>query len=107
MDKRREIKESPFYQRSDEQIAYTITVPTSWGTSSFSSLSTTLYEDPDGDNTDVSATKVTGSTTASGQVITTGLVKSLTAGKKYRVEVKWTTSESNVVECYGIIYCNR
>lgn len=107
MSDKREIKESPFYQGADESIAYVITVPTSWGTATFSSLSTALYQDPDGDNTDVTSTKISGATTASSQVITTGLISGLTAGEKYRMEVKWTSSESNILECYGIIYCNR
>ena len=107
MSDKREFKESPFDQGSNEQIAYKITVPTSWGTATLSSLTSVLYEDPDGANTDVSATKISGSTTASGQVITTGLVKLLTAGTKYRLEVKWTSSESNVLEAYAIIFAQR
>ena len=103
----REFKESPFYQGADEQIAYLVTVPTSWGTADFSSITNALYEDPDGENDDVSATKLSGSTTASSQVITTKLVKSLTAGTKYRLEVKWTSSESNVLEAYAIIFAQR
>ena len=103
----REFKESPFYQGTDEQIAYKVTVPTSWGTADFTSITNTLYEDPDGTNTDVSETKLSGSTTASSQVITTKLVKSLTAGTKYRLEVKWTSSESNVLEAYAIIFAQR
>ena len=107
MSDKREFKESPFYQGSDEQIAYVLTVPTSWGTATFASLSSVLYEDPDGDNTDVTATSLSGSTTASSQVITTPVVKSLTAGTKYRLEVKWTSSESNVLEAYAIIFAQR
>ena len=107
MSDKREFKESPFYQGTDEQIAYKVTVPTSWGTADFTSITNTLYEDPDGDNTDVSATKLSGETTASGQVITTKLVKSLTAGTKYRLEVKFTGSENNVLEAYAIIFAQR
>lgn len=103
----REWKESPFYQGEDEQIAYAVTVPTSWGTSDFSSLSSKLYEDPDDANTDVTATKLSGSTTSSSQVITTSTVQSLTAGKKYRLDVKWTSSEGNVLEAFAIIYAQR
>ena len=107
MSEKREFKESPFYQGADEEVAYKLTVPTSWGTSSLTSLSSMLYEDPDGDNTDVTSTKITGSTTASGQVITTGLVKLLTAGTKYRLEVKFTSSESNVLEAFAFIFAQR
>ena len=104
---KREVKESPFDQGADEQIAYVITVPTSWGTASFTSISCKLYEDPDDANADVSSTKLADSASATGQVITTQTVKSLTAGKKYRLEVKWTTSEGNIVEAYAIIYAQR
>ena len=107
MSEIREFKESPFYQGSDEQIAYVLTVPTSWGTATFTSLSSVLYEDPDDDNTVVTDTKLSGSTTASSQVITTPLVKSLTAGTKYRREVKWTSSENNVLEAFAIIFAQR
>ncbi len=107
MSEKREFKESPFYQGADEQIAYVLTVPTSWGTSGFTSITNTLYEDPDDANTDVSATKLSGSTTASAQVITTKLVKSLTAGTKYRLEVKWTSSESNILEAFAFIFAQR
>ena len=107
MSYKREFKESPFYQGTDEQIAYLVTVPTSWGTASLTSITCTLYEDPDDANTDVTATKTSGSATASGQVITTKLVKSLTAGTKYRLEVKWTSSESNVLEAFAFIFAQR
>lgn len=107
MSNKREFKESPFYQGADEQIAYKVTVPTSWGTATLTSLSAVLYEDPDGTNTDVSTTKLSGSTTASAQVITTPIVKSLTAGTKYRLEIKFTSTEANVLECYAIIFAER
>ena len=104
---KREFKESPFYPGEDEEIAFGLTVPTSWGIASLTNLTNTLYEDPDDANTDVSATKLSGSTTAAAQVITTRLVKSLTAGTKYRLEVKWTSSEANVLEAFAIIYAQR
>ena len=107
MADKREFKESPFYQGADEQIAYMVTVPTSWGTADFSNLTNALYKDPDGDNTDASATNLSGDMTATSQVITTKLVKSLTAGTKYRLEVKWTSSENNVLEAYAFIYAQR
>lgn len=107
MSEKREFKESPFYQGADEQIAYVLTVPTSWGTATLSSIVITLYEDPDDANTDVSETKLSGIASASGQVITTELVKSLTAGTKYRLEVKFTSSESNVLEAFAFIFAQR
>ncbi len=107
MSEKREFKESPFGQGADEKIAYVLTVPTSWGTATLTGLSSVLWEDPDGDNTDVSETKLSGSTTASGQVITTPLVRLLTAGKKYRLDVKFDPSESNTLGPYAIIFAQR
>ena len=107
MSDKREIKESPFDQGADEQVAYVITVPTSWGTATLASLASVLYEDPDGTNSDVTSTMMSGATTASDQVITTGLVKSLTAGTKYRLEVKFTSSEGNVLEPFAFIFAQR
>ena len=103
----REFKESSFEQGADEQVAFAITVPLSWGSATLASPASVLYEDPDDANTDVTSTKISGVTTASGQVITTGLVKSLTAGTKYRLDVKFTTSESNVLEAFAIIFAQR
>jgi len=107
MADKREFKESPFYQGEDEEVPYSVTVPTSWGTADFSNLTNTLYEDPDGENDDVSATKLSGSTTASSQVITTPLVQLLTTGTKYRLDVKFTPSEGGVLEAYAIIFAQR
>lgn len=104
---KREVKESPFEQGVDETIAYKITVPTSWGTATLSSLSSKLYQDPDGVNTDVTATKMTGTTTASGQVITTPAISGLADGEVYRLETKFTSSEGDILECYAIIMCKR
>ena len=103
----REWKESPFYQGEDETVAYTLTVPTSWGTATLTSITCTLYEDPDGANTDVSSTKLSGSASASGQVITTKALTGLTAGTKYRLDTKFTTSESNTLEAYCIVFAQR
>ena len=103
----REFKESPFEQGEDEVIAYKVTVPTTWGTATFTSLSSKIYEDPDGDNTDKTASMLSGSTSASGQVITTPAVTGLTVGKKYRLEIKWDSSEGDTLEAYAIIYAEK
>lgn len=103
----REFKESPFYQGEDEILVYIVTVPTSWGTAVFTSLSAALFEDPNGEDVDETATMLSGATTASGQVITTPAVTGLTKGKKYRLEVKWKSSENNTLEAYAIINAIR
>lgn len=105
--KDRRLKESPWEQGADEAIAYTVTVPTTWGTSDFSSITCKLEEDPNNTNTDRSSTMLTGSASSSGQVITTQTVTGLTKGYDYRLEVKFTTSEGNTVEAWGIIRAGR
>jgi len=101
------LKESPFPVSALETAAIVATVPTSWGTATLTSLSSTLYEDPDGANTDRTATMLTGSTTASGQVITTAALTGLTAGLKYRIDVVFTTDEGDTLAAFAIIYAQR
>jgi hypothetical protein len=105
--KDRRFKESPWEQGADEAIAYTITVPTTWGTGTFTSITCALYEDPNVANTNRSLTMLTGSASSSGQTITTQKVTGLTVGYDYRLEVKFTTVEGNVLEAWGIIRCGR
>ena len=105
--KDRRFKESPIDQGADESIAYLLTVPTTWGTASFSSITCKLYSDPNGDNTDVSSTTLTGSASSSGQVITTKAVTGLTAGLKYRLDVVFDTSEGDTQMGFAIIYSQR
>ena len=94
----RETKESPVVQGVDERIAYTLTT-TPWG-SSPGTLSCALKTLPG--LVDVSAAKLTGSTTASGDVITSPVVFGLASGQQYRLEFKFTIS-GNVFEAYVII----
>ena len=112
--KDRRFLESPWGQGVDEAIAYTVTIPTTWGTSDFSSITCKLMEDPNNSvaatpvgGTDRSATMLTGSASSSGQVITTQLVTGLTVNYDYRLEVKFTASEGNTVEAWGIIRATR
>jgi hypothetical protein len=94
----REVDGSPVYQGQDEEIAYGI-LTTEWG-SNPTSVSVKLY---DTDGTDVSSTSLSGSASVSGDTITTPVVKLLTAGEKYRLEVKFTCS-GNVFEPFLIIW---
>ena len=54
---------------------------------------------------DVTSTVVTGSTSVSGDVITTKRIRVLTLGQKYRVEVLFTDANSNIWEPFFIIEC--
>ena len=97
----RAIKESPIKQGIDEIIAYQVTT-TPW-VSTPASPTVVAYDITDNARTDVSITVLSGSASVSGDVITCPQLKSLTADKIYRVEVKWT-SGGNTWECYFIVY---
>lgn len=96
----REVKESPVEQGADEQIAYRLTT-TPWG-SSPSSVAVAAYDITENARTDVSATVLTGSASVTGDVITLPVLKSLTAEKVYRVEIKFACS-GNVFEAILIV----
>ena len=101
--KDRRILESPWEQSVGESVAYTLTIPTTWGTSTLSSISSKLWEDPNVTNTERTSTMLTGSASASGQVITTETVTGLTIDLDYRLEVTFTTSEGNTLVAWGLI----
>lgn len=82
------------YQGVDEQIAYTLTT-TPWG----SSPSNPAVVVKNSAGADVTASVTAGSGSVSGDVITTPIIKSLTAGEWYRVEVKFTIS-GNIPEAW-------
>ena len=91
----RKIKESPLRQGVDEQIAYALTT-TPWG----SSPSSVAVVVKDNNDADVSANCLSGSASVSGDVITTPVVKSLVAGKRYRLEIRFTVS-GNICEAWA------
>lgn len=98
---KRKVKEVGLKQGQDETIAYTVTT-TPWG-SDPDTVSDALYDVTDDDSwTDVSSTKLSGSVSTTGDVITSRAVTSLIAGHKYRLEVKFTV-DGNVFECYALI----
>ena len=90
----REVTEGVQYQGVDEKVVYNVT-STPWGTEP--SAPTAVLKDPDGD--DVSATMLSGSASASGDVITTPQVLNLIAGELYRLEIIFTTG-GQILECY-------
>jgi hypothetical protein len=100
----RQTAESPAIQGADESIAYSITT-TPWG-STPTSVAMVVWDITDADNpVNVTNTGVTGSTSVSGDVITTKRIRLLTLGSKYRVEVLFTDSNSNIWEPFFIINC--
>ena len=96
----REVKESPLRQGTDEQIAYTLTT-TPWG-STPTSVAVAAYDITSGTRTLVTSTVLSGAASVSGDVITTPVVKSLTASSVYRLEILFTVS-GNIEEAYLII----
>ncbi len=99
----REVKEGMQVQGEDEQIAYSITT-TPWGSDPSSVV--VVVKDESADFADVTDTVTSGSASANGDIITTPIIKSLTAGRTYRVEVKFA-SGANVFECYFRIRAER
>lgn len=96
----RNVNEGIKYQGVDEEQEYTVTT-TPWGSSP--SNVTVVVKDITAGFVDVSAAVLSGSPNVVGDVITTPKVKSLTAGRAYRMEIKFTSGR-NIYECYvGII----
>jgi hypothetical protein len=86
-----------YTQGNDETIIYSVTT-TSWG-STPTNVSVKAYDVTGGTRTDVTSTVLSGNATVVGDVITLPAVTGLTAGKGYRVEVKFT-SGGNTFEPY-------
>ena len=101
----REIVEGLQFQGADEQVVYTLTT-TNWGSSPTSTSATIWTANTDETFTDVTSTKMTGSTSVSGDIITLPTVISLVAGTLYRVEVKFTVS-GNIFEAFAYIQGER
>lgn len=98
-----EVAEGIRFQDSDERRVYTIT--TTNVISDPTSPSVTVYDEST--NTDVTSTVMpTNSPSASGDVITLSLLRGLTAGHSYRVEVEFTVS-SQIIERYFRVKCPR
>jgi hypothetical protein len=98
MTGRREFKESPLGQGSGEEIVYGLTT-TPWCSSPTTPTLTVIDETTGGD---VTASVTSGSTTATGDVITLAKIKSLVAGRRYRFEVTWAANGSTWA-AYGYI----
>lgn len=102
----RAARESPFLQGEDEILAYLVTT-TPWASSPTSPTVKLFSYDFDAETyTDVTATKLSGSPSISGDVITTPVVTSLAAGTRYRMEVKFVVA-GNTWEAYFWIHGER
>lgn len=95
---KREVAQGTQVQGTDERIAYSLTT-TPWG-SAPTAVAAVVYDVTGGGRTDVTSTvmPINGPGVA-GDVITLSLLRNLTAGSTYRVEVTFT-SGGNVFEPY-------
>lgn len=95
----REWVESPMPQGVDEEIVYSVDI-SKWGNSP-TSISVVVKNEA---GTDVTTTVMPSGAPSTPNPLTIQLpvMKSLTAGAEYRVEVKFT-SGGQVLECYGMI----
>lgn len=85
-------------QGADERIAYALTT-TPWGSSPANPLCKLYDVSTPGARTDVSSTRLTGSPTVDGDVITTPLVYGLEDDKFYRLEIQFVIG-GNTLEAY-------
>jgi len=92
----RHVKENQLLQGADEELAYSLTT-TPWGSSP--GTVSFVVKDMTAGGTDVTATVAPGTASVSGDIITLPKIKALTAGKLYRVEVKFTCS-GNIFEAF-------
>ena len=103
----REITEGAQEQGVEEEITYILTVPTTWGTPT-GTPTVKGYSYIDGTFTDVTTTIFpVGAASIDSQVITLPECKAMTEGVRYRVEVKFSTSEGDVKEAFAWIDCTR
>jgi len=101
----REIVQGLQYQGADESILYTLTT-TNWGSSPTTTSAAIFTDNGDGTYTDVTSTKMPGSTSVAGDVITLPAILGLVAGTMYRVEVKFTISGS-IFEAFAYVMGER
>ena len=101
-DNIREMKESPVAQGEDEKIVYYFT-STPYG-SSPSNISMVVKDD---DGTDVTSSVTSGIMGTSDDVITLKQIEDLTAGIRYRVEVKFSAGGGAPFEPFFFIDCEE
>lgn len=98
----RGVAEGTQYQGADEELAYSVTT-TNWG-SSPTNVAVKAYDEHTG--TDVTTTVFpTNSPSVAADVITLSPLKALTLGNSYRIDVKFTDSDSDIWELFFIVKC--
>lgn len=84
-------------QGEDEKLSHKITT-TNWA-SNPTSTAVVAYDETANNDDVTSAVYPTNSPSESGDIITLSLLRNLTVGHTYRIEVKFTVG-SNIYECY-------
>lgn len=100
----REVSGSPFRQGQDEQLRYVVST-TNVG-SSPSNGTANIYEVLNGAYTNKTSTLMSGTCNISGNNITLPIIRSLTPGQAYRVEVRFTIS-GNIYEHWFTVIGER
>jgi len=98
-----QVVETDIRQGQDEEIPYALTT-TPWG-SDPTDVIIKAY-DAGASYTDVTSTVLEGSSSVSGDVITTPVLKSLTIGKDYRIEIQFVTG-AKTLECFFMVHGER
>jgi len=96
-----EVLEGIQIQSADEEIVYSVTT-TNWG-SDPSSVSVVAYEEGNPEPVTDTVFPVNSPVIVEDTIMLSPL-KALTAGKAYRIEVKFTAG-SNIYECYFRVHC--
>ena len=103
----REIKEGRQEQGVEEEVTYTLTVPTTWGVPT-GTPTIKVYSYDGITFTDVTTTIMpTVSASIASQVITLAEAKSMTVDVLYRFEMKFDTTSGGVKEAYAWVQCRR
>lgn len=98
---KREVNESPRTQGIDESIGYILDTA-KWGGSPSSPV-VQLSDISALIEVDVSSTKLVGTPLASANTITTPRVTGLLAGRRYRMDIRWTAPTGSVIEAFCIL----
>lgn len=89
----REVEQGSQRQGEDERIAYTITT-TNWGSSPLTDISVVAKDTSDDSDVTSTVFPVNSPSENGSDVISISLMRAITAGTTYRVEVKFTSGGS-------------
>ena len=99
-----EVVEGTLYQTSDERLAHSITT-TSW-VSNPSSPSVKAFDEGANDKDVTTTVYPSNSPSVSSDTINLSLLRDLTRGHTYRIEIQFTVG-SNIYECFFRVKCTK